>query len=126
MDPMTARADDASGAPAGAAAPRIAWSKVDLHLHTTASDGVLTPAEIVALAEERGLRFIAITDHDSTEGVAPAIAAAGEAPWPPVTRHWTPKGVAPAIAAAGDTSPAGRLMVIPGVEINTDVPAGEA
>ncbi|HHV63949.1 MAG TPA: PHP domain-containing protein [Peptococcaceae bacterium] len=42
--------------------------KADLHCHTTASDGILTPAEIVRLADERGLRALAITDHDTIEG----------------------------------------------------------
>ncbi len=41
---------------------------VDLHLHTTASDGVLTPSEIVRYAKSRGLQAIAITDHDTIEG----------------------------------------------------------
>jgi len=41
---------------------------VDLHLHTTASDGVLSPAEIVRYAKSKGLQAIAITDHDTIEG----------------------------------------------------------
>jgi predicted metal-dependent phosphoesterase TrpH len=41
---------------------------VDLHLHTTASDGVLTPSEIVRYAKAKGLQAIAITDHDTIEG----------------------------------------------------------
>ncbi len=41
---------------------------IDLHLHTTASDGVLTPSEIVRYAKSRGLQAIAITDHDTIEG----------------------------------------------------------
>lgn len=41
---------------------------VDLHLHTTASDGVLGPAEIVRYAKAKGLRAIAITDHDTIDG----------------------------------------------------------
>ncbi len=45
-------------------------TKVDLHAHTTASDGLLTPSELVELALAYGLRLLAITDHDSTEGVA--------------------------------------------------------
>ncbi|HEX2032913.1 MAG TPA: PHP domain-containing protein [Chloroflexota bacterium] len=76
---------------------RAAWSAVDLHLHTTASDGTLTPAQLVALARQRGVRVIAVTDHDSTEGVDAALEAAR-----------------------------GReVEVVPGVEINTDVPEGE-
>jgi len=71
-------------------------SPVDLHLHTTASDGAYAPAAVVALARERGLQTIAITDHDSVEGVAEALAAAGHG-----------------------------LEVIAGVEINTDIPQSE-
>lgn len=46
--------------------------RVDLHTHTTASDGQLTPTELVALAVKRGLSIIAITDHDTTDGIAEA------------------------------------------------------
>jgi len=42
---------------------------VDLHLHTTASDGVMTPAEIVRYAKAKGLQAIAITDHDTIDGL---------------------------------------------------------
>ena len=72
---------------------------VDLHLHTTASDGRLTPPELVRLLAQRGLRYVAITDHDSTEGVAAAIDAAALHP---------------------------GLTVIPGVELSADPPQGEA
>lgn len=72
--------------------------KADLHLHTTASDGRLEPNEIVGLAAKVGLEVIAITDHDTVGGVGPALAAAQAFP---------------------------SLTVIPGVEINTDVPRGE-
>jgi predicted metal-dependent phosphoesterase TrpH len=41
---------------------------VDLHLHTTASDGVLSPSEIVRYAKAKGLQAIAITDHDTVDG----------------------------------------------------------
>jgi len=64
----------------------------DLHVHTKASDGVLTPTELVSLAVSRNLRAIAITDHDSIDGVEEAQAAARG------------KGI----------------LVVPGVEINTD------
>jgi predicted metal-dependent phosphoesterase TrpH len=70
---------------------------IDLHLHTTASDGALRPAELVARCAAAGLRVVAITDHDSTEGVAEALAAA---------------------------APLG-MTVVPGVELNTDASAGE-
>lgn len=46
----------------------------DLHLHSTASDGLLTPAEIVARARAVGLEVIALTDHDSTAGLTEALA----------------------------------------------------
>lgn len=72
--------------------------KVDLHLHSTASDGQHTPAELVEMALARGLLVIAITDHESTEGVEPALEAA--------------KGTG--------------LEVIAGVEISTDIPKREA
>ena len=72
--------------------------KYDLHLHTTASDGRLTPAQMVALALERGLEVISVTDHDSVSGVGEALAAAGSG---------------------------GRITVVPGVEINTDLATGE-
>jgi predicted metal-dependent phosphoesterase TrpH len=51
-------------------------SLVDLHLHSTASDGVHTPAELVAICLEAGLRYIALADHDTTEGVQEALDAA--------------------------------------------------
>jgi hypothetical protein len=70
---------------------------VDLHCHTTASDGALTPAQLVERAARLALKVIAVTDHDSTEGVVAALAAGKR------------QGV----------------EVIPGVEINTDVPGTE-
>jgi hypothetical protein len=49
---------------------------IDLHLHTTASDGLLQPATLVDRAAEAGLTIVAITDHDTTAGVDEASAAA--------------------------------------------------
>jgi len=72
--------------------------KADLHLHTTASDGRLAPREIVSMAVRVGLDVIAVTDHDTIDGVVPALNAAQAFP---------------------------SITVIPGVEINTDVPRGE-
>jgi hypothetical protein len=72
--------------------------KADLHIHTTASDGRLSPAQIVHRAAQLGLSVIAITDHDSVEGIEPALVAARAYP---------------------------NLLVTPGVELNTDVPQGE-
>lgn len=48
---------------------------IDLHIHTTASDGTLTPRRTVALAAETGLAAIAVTDHDTTDGLDEALAA---------------------------------------------------
>jgi len=53
-------------------------NQTDLHMHTTASDGDLTPDALVKLAQEKDLKTIAITDHDTTDGVRPAQQA-GEA-----------------------------------------------
>ncbi len=71
---------------------------VDLHLHTNRSDGTLTPTELVDLCAERGLRVIAISDHDSTEGIPEALDAARRHP---------------------------RLTVIPAIELSTDVADAE-
>ena len=46
---------------------------VDLHLHTTASDGVRSPSNLVNYAKEKGLQAIAITDHDTIEGLEEAM-----------------------------------------------------
>ena len=51
--------------------------KIDLHIHTTASDGTFTPGEVVREAARLGLAAVAITDHDTAEGY-PAAAAEGE------------------------------------------------
>jgi predicted metal-dependent phosphoesterase TrpH len=72
-------------------------SRVDLHLHSTASDGRLSPSELVAMALEGGLLAIAITDHDTTVGIDEALEAA--------------RGT--------------ELELIPGVEISCDVPHQE-
>jgi predicted metal-dependent phosphoesterase TrpH len=55
-----------------------ARSSVDLHCHSTASDGLLTPAGLVTYASERGVSTIGLTDHDSTNGVASAMAIGAE------------------------------------------------
>ena len=49
---------------------------VDLHCHSTASDGALAPAALVARAHENGVRVLALTDHDTIEGLEEARAAA--------------------------------------------------
>lgn len=51
-------------------------ARFDLHTHSTASDGALSPRELVALAAERGLSGIALTDHDTTAGLQEAEAMA--------------------------------------------------
>jgi predicted metal-dependent phosphoesterase TrpH len=53
--------------------------RADLHMHTTCSDGLYTPAEVIDLARRSGLAAIAITDHDTTGGVRAARATAGSA-----------------------------------------------
>ncbi len=50
-------------------------TNIDLHVHTTASDGSLTPAEVTALAAEKGLSAIAVTDHDTVSGIEEAMEA---------------------------------------------------
>lgn len=49
--------------------------RVDLHTHTTASDGTKTPGELIALAAESGLAALAVTDHDTIAGLDAAVAA---------------------------------------------------
>lgn len=71
---------------------------VDLHSHTYYSDGVLSPEALVDLAYQRGVRYLAVTDHDSTEGLAEAIGAAAMHP---------------------------GMTLIPGIEISCDLPGRE-
>ncbi|MEU6983235.1 PHP domain-containing protein [Streptomyces sp. NPDC046324] len=52
--------------------------RIDLHTHSTASDGTDTPAELVRNAAAAGLDVVALTDHDTTRGYADAIAALPE------------------------------------------------
>ncbi len=73
-------------------------SKIDLHIHSTVSDGRFSPSEIVRKAAELGLSVIALADHDSVDGIAPALEAAKKFP---------------------------KLRIIPCVEVSTDVPSGE-
>jgi len=70
---------------------------IDLHAHTTASDGSLTPTELVALARESGLSALGVTDHDTVGGLAEATDAA---------------------RGAG-------LELVPGVELSVDYPRGQ-
>jgi predicted metal-dependent phosphoesterase TrpH len=71
---------------------------VDLHLHTTASDGRLSPTELVRLVAQNGLKVVSISDHDTTEGLAEVYQAAQEFP---------------------------DLRIIPGIELSTDIPSDE-
>ncbi len=73
-------------------------SKADLHIHTTVSDGKYSPEEIVRKAAELGLTVIAIADHDSVDGIEPAMNAAQAFP---------------------------QLKIIPNVEISTEDAAGD-
>jgi predicted metal-dependent phosphoesterase TrpH len=70
---------------------------IDLHTHSTASDGIYSPTELLQRAREIGLRVLALTDHDTTGGLDEAIEAAN----------------------------ALDMELIPGIEINTDVAGGE-
>ena len=78
---------------------------IDLHAHSTFSDGSLTPEELVALARRRGLTALALTDHDSTGGIGRFLEACSRS------------------AAEGYRGGAG-LTGIPGVEISVDVARG--
>ncbi len=51
---------------------------VDMHMHSTASDGQYTPSEVVELVHQAGINLMALTDHDSVSGVAEARAKAKE------------------------------------------------
>ena len=48
---------------------------VDLHVHSTCSDGTLTPSELVSLAKKTGLSAFALTDHDTVKGLPEAMEA---------------------------------------------------
>jgi predicted metal-dependent phosphoesterase TrpH len=73
-------------------------SLVDLHLHTTASDGKLPPRELVRLLVRNGVRYAAITDHDTTAGIDGALEEAKQHP---------------------------GLTLVPGIEFAADVTGGE-
>ncbi|HLI68587.1 MAG TPA: PHP domain-containing protein [Ktedonobacteraceae bacterium] len=72
-------------------------SSIDLHTHSTASDGMYAPGELLRRASEAGLRVLALTDHDTTAGIKEAAKAAKEL----------------------------GIDFIPGIELNTDVHGGE-
>lgn len=60
----------------GAAAPGVNARHIDLHLHSTASDGTSAPEVVVQAARDAGLQALALTDHDTVEGIAAAREAA--------------------------------------------------
>lgn len=51
---------------------------IDLHVHSDVSDGTLSPAQVVAYAASKGLDAMALTDHDTVDGVEEARKAAEE------------------------------------------------
>ncbi|MGI6307852.1 MAG: PHP domain-containing protein [Dethiobacteria bacterium] len=53
----------------------MVMKRVDLHIHTTFSDGSLNPVQVVKTAKEKGIVAVGITDHDTLEGIAPAETA---------------------------------------------------
>ncbi len=53
----------------------IEHAKIDLHMHSTYSDGVKTPEELIKMRAEQGIEVAAVTDHDGTDGVPEALAA---------------------------------------------------
>jgi predicted metal-dependent phosphoesterase TrpH len=73
-------------------------SRGDFHTHSTASDGVKTPTQLVDLVASQGVVYHALTDHDSTEGIAEARVAAARHP---------------------------NYTLIPGVEMGTDIEGAE-
>ena len=79
-------------------------SLVDLHTHTTASDGTDTPAQLMALAKEAGLVAVAVTDHDTVSGLDEAEAA--------ITRGQR--------ALVSDEDPLGALENLRDVELRMD------
>ncbi len=72
---------------------------IDLHCHSTFSDGTYTPKELVAMARDGKIIALALTDHDSTRGIADFLAA-------------------------NDEYEDDSLTCIPGIEISSDVPKG--
>jgi 3',5'-nucleoside bisphosphate phosphatase len=58
--------------------PKFFMLNIDLHCHSTVSDGVLTPTQLVERAHRRGVRVLALTDHDDVAGLEEASRAAAE------------------------------------------------
>jgi len=59
-------------------APEEVEDRIDLHLHSTRSDGRAEPAAVIAAAAEKGLKAVALTDHDTVAGIGEAMRAAEE------------------------------------------------
>nr|WP_255771408.1 PHP domain-containing protein [Microbulbifer guangxiensis] len=59
--------------------PTALTGLVDLHCHSTASDGILSPAQLVSRAKSRGVSLLSLTDHDTVAGIPEAQTAAREA-----------------------------------------------
>lgn len=55
---------------------QISATKIDLHSHSSASDGVLSPTALISRAKEQGIEVLALTDHDTVDGIAEAKTAA--------------------------------------------------
>ena len=83
-------------------------SRIDLHAHSSASDGTLTPAELVARAAARGIEVLALTDHDTTAGIAEARRAAAH------------HGIALLPAIELSTATGGKLLHVVGLGIDPD------
>lgn len=83
---------------------------IDLHTHSTCSDGTLTPSKVVRLAKEKGLSAIALTDHDTIDGLHDAIETGKEIGIEVIT------GIE--FSVAGDTE-----MHLLGLDFDLDCPA---
>ncbi|MCK9170450.1 MAG: PHP domain-containing protein [Treponema sp.] len=70
---------------------------IDLHVHTNASDGQYSPADLVKKAAEKGISVLAVTDHDTVAGLQEAAVAAEQA----------------------------DIVFVPGIELNIEWPTGE-
>ncbi|KAF8779840.1 hypothetical protein HU200_002105 [Digitaria exilis] len=75
-----AASDDEQGAEPGRAPVRRPRVAVELHAHSTRSDGTLSPAELVERAHRNGVKVFALTDHDTMAGVKEAVEAARRYP----------------------------------------------
>jgi len=70
---------------------------IDLHCHTTASDGLLTPHDLIIRAKKEGIKVLAIADHDTVAGIEEAMFAAKE----------------------------NDISLIPAIELSLDFPTGD-